>query len=103
MGNVRPLKGTLSCCQSAQASLRLDIQFGKGKKNAEHFVPAEKKKLARPDIGAQHSLQWAGRSSRSAAARLRRAKQSLGALGTVYVGAILTDTDLWPCNTSFAV
>ena len=105
MGIARPLKGTLCCCQSAQASspqVRNSIWQRKEKCGTFCSCTERGKKLARPDIGARHCLESAGRSNRSAAARPRRAKQRLGALGRVYVEAILTDTDLWPCSASFA-
>ena len=82
------------------ASLRLEIHFGRGKKNAEHFVPAEKEERS-----------WAGETSEplnrlgGATHLLRLVSEEQNRVWELLGQSsepILTDTDLWPCSASFA-
>lgn len=100
MGKARPLKGTLCCCQSAQACLRLEIQFGRGEKNAEHFVPAQKEERSWPGETSEPSipnnrLGGATHLLRLVLEEQNRVWERLGESSD-------TDTDLWPCSASFA-
>ena len=101
MGSARPLKGTLCCCQSAQPRSGWKFTLvGRGKKNAEHFVPAEKEERS-----------WAGETSEplnglgGATHLLRLVSEEQNRVWELLGQSsepILTDTDLWPCSASFA-